>query len=54
MKEPASTTTDNDDKVMASSLIEENEVTPKTRYYNGVLPSSNYPGFNESRVNLIE
>ncbi len=25
-----------------------------TRYYNGVLPSSNYPGFNESRVNLIE
>ena len=28
---PASTTTDNDDKVMASSLIEENEVTPKTR-----------------------
>ena len=24
------------------------------RYYNGVLPSSNYPGFNESRVNLIE
>ena len=51
---PASTTTDNDDKVMASSLIEENEVTPKTRYYNGVLPSSNYPGFNESRVNLIE
>ena len=51
---PASTTTDNDDKVMASSIIEENEVSPKTRYYNGVLPSSNYPGFNESRVNLIE
>jgi phospholipid-binding lipoprotein MlaA len=25
-----------------------------TRYYNGVLPSSNYPDFNESRVNLIE
>ena len=25
-----------------------------TRYYNGVLPSSNYPAFNESRVNLIE
>ena len=25
-----------------------------TRYYNGVLPSSNYPSFNESRVNLIE
>ena len=24
------------------------------RYYNGILPSSNYPGFNESRVNLIE
>ena len=51
---PASTTTDNDDKVMVSSIIEENEVSPKTRYYNGVLPSSNYPGFNESRVNLIE
>ena len=51
---PASTTTDNDDKVMVSSIIEEKEVSPKTRYYNGVLPSSNYPGFNESRVNLIE
>ena len=51
---PASTTTDNDDKVMVSSIIEENEVSPKTRYYNGVLPSSNYPGFNESRVNLTE
>ena len=25
-----------------------------TRYYNGVLPSSNYPDFSESRVNLIE
>ena len=24
------------------------------RYYNGILPSSNYPAFNESRVNLIE
>ena len=24
------------------------------RYYNGILPSSNYPGFNESRVNLID
>ena len=30
------------------------EEANKTRYYNGVLPSSNYPGFNESRVNLIE
>ncbi len=25
-----------------------------TRYYNGLLPSSNYPSFSESRVNLIE
>ncbi len=30
------------------------EKKPNTRYYNGVLPSSNYPAFNESRVNLIE
>lgn len=36
-------TVDNSDDKVAS-----------TRYYNGVLPSSNYPGFNESRVNLIE
>ena len=34
---------------------EDSEIKPEmTRYYNGVLPSSNYPDFNESRVNLIE
>ena len=34
-------------------LVKEVKVANK-RYYNGILPSSNYPGFNESRVNLIE
>lgn len=28
--------------------------TSNKRYYNGILPSSNYPSFNESRVNLID
>ena len=36
-----------------TELVEEVKVANK-RYYNGILPSSNYPGFNESRVNLIE
>ena len=39
------TTMKNDDSEIKSEM---------TRYYNGVLPSSNYPAFNESRVNLIE
>ena len=36
-----------------TELVKEVKVANK-RYYNGILPSSNYPGFNESRVNLIE
>ena len=36
-----------------TELVKEVKVEKK-RYYNGILPSSNYPGFNESRVNLIE
>ena len=36
-----------------TNLVKEAKVANK-RYYNGLLPSSNYPGFNESRVNLIE
>ena len=36
-----------------TELVKEVKVDKK-RYYNGILPSSNYPGFNESRVNLIE
>jgi phospholipid-binding lipoprotein MlaA len=39
------TTMKDDDSEIKSEMI---------RYYNGVLPSSNYPAFNESRVNLIE
>lgn len=34
--------------------VKEEVKVAKKRYYNGILPSSNYPGFNESRVNLIE
>jgi hypothetical protein len=26
---------------------------PAPRVYNGVLPSSRYPGFSKSRINLI-
>ena len=37
-----------------TELVKEVKVANKKRYYNGILPSSNYPGFNESRVNLIE
>ena len=38
-----------------ASSIDMNGSEDKTvRYYNGLLPSSNYPSFNESRVNLIE
>ena len=36
-----------------TELVKEVKVANK-RHYNGILPSSNYPGFNESRVNLIE
>ena len=36
-----------------TELVKDVKVAKK-RYYNGILPSSNYPGFNESRVNLIE
>ena len=38
-----------------TQLANKVEVQPSNkRYYNGVLPSSNYPSFNESRVNLID
>ena len=40
-------------KVKRTELVK-GESEPKKRYYNGILPSSNYPSFNESRVNLIE
>lgn len=40
--------------VVAAVKEEVQKSTSSTRYYNGVLPSSNYPAFNESRVNLIE
>ena len=41
--------------VVATMKNENSEIKSEmTRYYNGVLPSSNYPDFNESRVNLIE
>ena len=36
-----------------TTLVKEVKIATK-RYYNGILPSSNYPAFNESRVNLIE
>ena len=29
------------------------KIMPAPRVYNGVLPSSSYPGFSTSRVNLI-
>ena len=45
--EAVNTTTSVDNVVL-------DKTKPNTRYYNGVLPSSNYPAFNESRVNLIE
>ena len=40
-------------KPVETKLVEEVKIASK-RYYNGILPSSNYPAFNESRVNLIE
>ena len=32
---------------------ESRKIMPAPRVYNGVLPSSSYPGFSKSRVNLI-
>ena len=32
---------------------ESRKIMPSPRVYNGVLPSSSYPGFSKSRVNLI-
>ena len=40
-------------KPVETKFVEEVKIASK-RYYNGILPSSNYPAFNESRVNLIE
>jgi phospholipid-binding lipoprotein MlaA len=41
--------------IVTTMKDDDSEIKPEmTRYYNGVLPSSNYPAFNESRVNLIE
>jgi len=41
--------------IVTTMKNEDSEIKSEiTRYYNGVLPSSNYPAFNESRVNLIE
>ena len=41
--------------IVTTMKDEDSEIKSEvTRYYNGVLPSSNYPDFNESRVNLIE
>ena len=39
---------------IASSMDMNGSEDKSVRYYNGLLPSSNYPSFNESRVNLIE
>ena len=51
-EKPILDTSENQD--ISVSMNQTKKETTKTRYYNGVLPSSNYPGFNESRVNLIE
>ena len=32
---------------------ESRKIMPAPRVYNGVLPSSRYPGFSKSRINLI-
>jgi len=46
---------DEDLKTEIKNIVAVGKSVIKTpRYYNGVLPSSNYPGFSESRVNLIE
>jgi len=42
-------------KIVTTMKNANSETKPEmARYYNGVLPSSNYPDFSESRVNLIE
>ena len=44
-----------DKNIVTTMKDDDSEIKSEmTRYYNGVLPSSNYPAFNESRVNLIE
>ncbi len=45
---------DKDMSDIASSMDMSGSEDKSVRYYNGLLPSSNYPSFNESRVNLIE
>ena len=47
---------ESDDKNIVTTMKDDDSEikSEMTRYYNGVLPSSNYPAFNESRVNLIE
>ena len=50
------TTMDTSSLTSKSTLLDnKDDLNPKdSRYYNGILPSSNYPAFSESRVNLIE
>ncbi|MAI76886.1 MAG: hypothetical protein CBC25_06490 [Pelagibacteraceae bacterium TMED65] len=50
------TSMDTSSSTSKSTLLDNKEdLKPKgSRYYNGILPSSNYPAFSESRVNLIE
>ena len=44
----------NKGKEIAEIISDESrKIMPAPRVYNGVLPSSRYPGFNTSRVNLI-
>ena len=46
--------TKNKGKEIAKIISDESrKIMPAPRVYNGVLPSSRYPGFNTSRVNLI-
>ena len=43
-----------DNSEIAKIIQDENrKIMPAPRVYNGVLPSSSYPGFSKSRVNLI-
>ncbi len=42
------------EELSSETAIEtETSLNPKRRVYNGIMPSSLYPDFNESRVNLI-
>ena len=51
--------TENKSKFIDNSEItkivqdESRKIMPAPRVYNGVLPSSSYPGFSKSRINLI-